>query len=104
MKAVGITGGRGSADDFFIEDDVPDPVANSDRILVRIHSFGLNRMDIMQREDRYPYPLLPESGKILGVEFSGIVEEKGPECMPLLVYLTTLTTSNGQTLLPRRNN
>ncbi|KKA23550.1 Quinone oxidoreductase [Rasamsonia emersonii CBS 393.64] len=34
----------------------------------------------MQREDRYPYPLLPESGNILGVEFSGVVEEKGPEC------------------------
>jgi NADPH:quinone reductase-like Zn-dependent oxidoreductase len=83
MKAVGIKGGRGSADDFFIEDDVPDPVANGNCILVRIHSFGLNRMDIMQREDRYPYPLLPESGKILGVEFSGIVEAKGAECMPL---------------------
>ncbi|KAL4898145.1 putative quinone oxidoreductase [Aspergillus ambiguus] len=79
MKAVGIKNGKGSADDFFIE-DVPDPVANGDHILVRIHSFGLNRMDIMQREDRYPYPLLPESGKILGVEFSGIVEAKGPDC------------------------
>lgn len=83
MKAIGIKGGKGSADDFFVEDDVPDPVANGNRILVRIHSFGLNRMDIMQREDRYPYPLLPESGKILGVEFSGIVEAKGAECMPL---------------------
>lgn len=80
MKAVGIKGGKGSADNFFIEDNIPDPVANGDRILVKIHSFGLNRMDIMQREDRYPYPLLPESGKILGVEFSGIIEAKGPDC------------------------
>lgn len=39
-----------------------------------------NRMDIMQREDRYPYPLLPESGKIMGVEFSGVVDAIGPQC------------------------
>ncbi|KAI0428710.1 hypothetical protein F5Y09DRAFT_332387 [Xylaria sp. FL1042] len=80
MRAIGIEGGRGDADKLFIEDDVPDPVANDDRVLVRIKAFGLNRMDIMQREDRYPYPLLPESGKILGVEFSGTVEATGPNC------------------------
>ncbi len=80
MRAVGIRGGKGSADDLFIEENVPEPVVSGDRILVRVYFFGLNRMDIMQREDRYPYPLLPESGKILGVEFSGIVEAKGPDC------------------------
>ena len=81
MKAVGIKGGKGNADAFFIEDNVPDPVAKAGYVVVGIKAFGLNRMDIMQREDRYPYPLLPESGKILGVEFSGIVLEKGPDCM-----------------------
>ena len=80
MKAVGIKNGRGNADAFFIDDNVPDPIASSGRILIAIKSFGLNRMDIMQREDKYPYPLLPESGKILGVEFSGLVEEVGPDC------------------------
>src|SRR5882724_11954883 len=80
MKAVGIKNGKGNADAFFIEDNVPDPVATAGRILVSIKAFGLNRMDIMQREDKYPYPLLPESGKILGVEFSGLVEEVGPDC------------------------
>ncbi|OBT68074.1 hypothetical protein VE03_01495 [Pseudogymnoascus sp. 23342-1-I1] len=80
MKAVGIKNGRGNADAFFIEDNVPDPIASAGRILVAIKAFGLNRMDIMQREDKYPYPLLPESGKILGVEFSGLVEEVGPNC------------------------
>lgn len=79
-KAVGIKNGRGKADAFFIDDNVPDPIASSGRILVTIKAFGLNRMDIMQREDKYPYPLLPESGKILGVEFSGLVEEVGPDC------------------------
>ncbi|KFY69255.1 hypothetical protein V496_00389 [Pseudogymnoascus sp. VKM F-4515 (FW-2607)] len=80
MKAIGIKNGRGNADAFFIEDNVPDPIASSGRILVAIKAFGLNRMDIMQREDKYPYPLLPESGKILGVEFSGLVEKVGPNC------------------------
>ena len=80
MKAVGIRGGKGSADHLFIEENVPDPVAVDDRVLVHIKAFGLNRMDLMQREDRYPYPLLPESGKILGVEFSGQVEAVGPKC------------------------
>ncbi|KAI3020845.1 Alcohol dehydrogenase GroES-like domain family protein [Aspergillus niger] len=80
MKAVGVRNGKGNADALFIEEGVPDPVPTGNRILVRIKAFGLNRMDIMQREDRYPYPLLPESGKIMGVEFSGIVEEKGPNC------------------------
>ncbi|KFY45748.1 hypothetical protein V494_00794 [Pseudogymnoascus sp. VKM F-4513 (FW-928)] len=80
MRAIGIKNGRGNADAFFIDDNVPDPIASSGRILVAIKAFGLNRMDIMQREDKYPYPLLPESGKILGVEFSGLVEEVGPNC------------------------
>ncbi|KAI0977634.1 hypothetical protein F4678DRAFT_413616 [Xylaria arbuscula] len=80
MRAIGIEGGKGDADKLFIQNDVPDPVAHDDRVIVRIKAFGLNRMDIMQREDRYPYPLLKESGKILGVEFSGIVEETGPKC------------------------
>lgn len=80
MRAVGIRGGKGDADALFIEDNVADPVAAGDRIVVRIKAFGLNRMDIMQREDRYPYKLLPESGTIMGVEFSGLVEELGPDC------------------------
>ncbi|KAI5920241.1 hypothetical protein F4810DRAFT_683978, partial [Camillea tinctor] len=80
MRAIGIKGGKGDADKLFIQDDIPDPVASDDRLVVRIKAFGLNRMDIMQREDRYPYPLLPESGKILGVEFSGTVEAVGPSC------------------------
>jgi NADPH:quinone reductase-like Zn-dependent oxidoreductase len=43
---------------------------------VKIHSFGLNRMDLMQREGRYNVP--PQAGPILGVEFSGHIEELGP--------------------------
>jgi NADPH:quinone reductase-like Zn-dependent oxidoreductase len=86
MRAVGVKGGRGNADALFIDANVPDPVVKPGHIIVNIKAFGLNRMDIMQREDRYPYPLLPESGTIMGVEFSGIVQERGPSCESPVVY------------------
>lgn len=34
-------------------------------------------MDLLQREGHYPLP--PQAGKILGVEFSGHIESLGPE-------------------------
>ncbi|OBZ71444.1 Quinone oxidoreductase PIG3 [Grifola frondosa] len=45
------------------------------QVLVKIKAFGLNRMDIMQREGRYALP--PGASPILGVEFSGHVAEVG---------------------------
>lgn len=82
MRAVRVRNGRGDADALYINDNEPDPVPGPGQLLVSIKAFGLNRMDIMQREDRYPYPLLPESGDIMGVEFSGTVKGSGPECEP----------------------
>lgn len=43
--------------------------------LVRVKAFGLNRMDIMQRQGMYPVP--PQAPATLGVEFSGVIEEAG---------------------------
>lgn len=43
--------------------------------LVGVKAFGLNRMDIMQRQGLYPVP--PQAPATLGVEFSGIIEEAG---------------------------
>lgn len=44
-----------------------------------MQNFGLNRMDIMQREGKYPLP--PQASKtIMGVEFSGIVTRLGEGC------------------------
>ena len=40
---------------------------------MKIKAFGLNRMDLGQREGKYPVP--PHASKILGVEFSGIIEQ-----------------------------
>lgn len=44
-------------------------------LLNQIKAFGLNRLDIWQREGEYPPP--PGASEILGVEFSGDIEEVG---------------------------
>lgn len=40
---------------------------------MKIKAFGLNRMDLLQREGKYPVP--PQAPPTLGVEFSGVIEE-----------------------------
>ena len=42
---------------------------------MKIKAFGLNRMDLIQREGHYPLP--PQAPLTLGVEFSGIIESLG---------------------------
>jgi len=54
---------------------VTKPIPASGQALVKIHAFGLNRMDLLQREGKYPVP--PQAGPILGVEFSGSIESFG---------------------------
>jgi NADPH:quinone reductase-like Zn-dependent oxidoreductase len=49
----------------------PRPSPSSTQALIKIHSFGLNRMDLTQREGKYDPP--PRASKALGVEFSGWV-------------------------------
>jgi NADPH:quinone reductase-like Zn-dependent oxidoreductase len=42
-------------------------------------TFGLNRMDLLQREGKYPLP--PQASKtIMGVEFAGVVTKIGNGC------------------------
>jgi NADPH:quinone reductase-like Zn-dependent oxidoreductase len=53
----------------------PRPSPSSFQALIKIHSFGLNRMDLTQREGKYDTP--PWAPKTLGVEFSGWVEGLG---------------------------
>lgn len=77
MRVVRVKNGSGDADALFINENEADPKPGSGEVQVNIKAFGLNRMDIMQREAKYPYPLLPESGDIMGVEFSGVVAEVG---------------------------
>lgn len=74
MRAVDIKGGSGDADALFIS-EVAKPEPQEGQLLVKVKAFGLNRMDLLQRNGNYPLP--PQAGKILGVEFSGTVEAVG---------------------------
>jgi NADPH:quinone reductase-like Zn-dependent oxidoreductase len=62
---------------LYINDQTPKPRATGSNAVVRIKAFGLNRMDIIQRNGKYP--LAPHISKTLGVEYSGVIEELGPE-------------------------
>lgn len=76
MKSVAIKDGKGPLENLYITDDTPRPTPKAGELLIKIHAFGINRMDLIQREGRYPVP--PSASPILGVEFSGVVEEVGP--------------------------
>jgi NADPH:quinone reductase-like Zn-dependent oxidoreductase len=87
MRAINVHEGR-QAEDLYIANNVPDPVATGDKILVRIKAFGINRMDIGQRQGKYAPAMIAQYGDILGVEFSGTVEEKGPDGKFFLLFST----------------
>ncbi|ROV98593.1 hypothetical protein VSDG_04270 [Cytospora chrysosperma] len=75
MKAVDIKGGKGGIDALFVNPETPKPTPAPHQALVKIKAFGLNRMDLIQREGHYPLP--PQAGPILGVEFSGTIASLG---------------------------
>lgn len=70
-----VRNGAGPAKSLFLNASTPKPVPKPGEILVRVRAFGINRMDILQREGRYPVPA--GASTILGVEFSGVVEALG---------------------------
>ncbi|EAA61446.1 hypothetical protein AN7194.2 [Aspergillus nidulans FGSC A4] len=74
MRAVAIKGGKGPADALYI-DNIPVPEYGPSQALVKVKAFGLNRMDLLQREGQYPVP--PQAPATLGVEFSGTIAELG---------------------------
>ncbi|KAI0770603.1 quinone oxidoreductase [Fomes fomentarius] len=74
MKAILIKDDKGPVDNLYLgETDKPFP--GPGKVLVKVKAFGLNRMDISQREGKYPPP--PGYSTILGVEFSGRVVQVG---------------------------
>jgi putative PIG3 family NAD(P)H quinone oxidoreductase len=70
-----IHGGAGPISALFINDKSPKPTPHASGALIKIKAFGLNRMDLLQREGHYPLP--PQAPKTLGVEFSGVIESFG---------------------------
>lgn len=76
MRAVDIKDGKGPISSLHIA-EVSRPSPRASEALVRVRAFGLNRMDLLQRQGMYPVP--PGASKILGVEFSGTIEELGAE-------------------------
>ncbi|KAF8851921.1 NAD(P)-binding protein [Acephala macrosclerotiorum] len=78
MRAVDIKNKTGPATSLFINSQTPKPTPSPGEAIVKIKAFGLNRMDLMQREGHYPVP--PQAPSTLGVEFSGIIESLGEEC------------------------
>lgn len=77
MRAVDIKNDKGPISALFINNDSPVPETAGTQALVKIKAFGLNRMDLLQREGQYPLP--PQAPKTLGVEFSGTIESFGAE-------------------------
>lgn len=69
-------GGKGPATSLFI-DKIAKPTPAANQAVVKIRAFGLNRMDLLQREGLYPVP--PQAPETMGVEFSGVVENLGAD-------------------------
>ncbi|KAI8069228.1 NADPH:quinone reductase-like protein [Gongronella butleri] len=75
MRAV-LVKQPGDASQLYIGEH-PTPVPSESEILVKVHSFCLNRMDILQRKGLYPPP--PGASPLIGVEVSGTVVSVGSQ-------------------------
>lgn len=77
MKAVLLheTGGP----EVLVLQDVPDPIAGAEQVLVRIEAAAVSSGETRMRAGAYPLPALP---LIFGAEAAGVVEQLGPEVDP----------------------
>lgn len=73
---VVVKDGKGPAKSMSIE-QILKPTPRTGQALVKIKAFGINRMDLLQREGFYPLP--PQAPETMGVEFSGTIEAFGPD-------------------------
>lgn len=75
MRAIAIENGKGPISALHMSTTTPVPTPTATQALVKIRAFGLNRMDLLQREGLYPVP--PSAPSTLGVEFSGEIVSFG---------------------------
>lgn len=55
----------------------PIPTPRSGEVLIKVHSAGINRADLLQRNGHYPPP--EDASPILGLEVAGRVQALGPD-------------------------
>lgn len=55
--------------------EVPDAVAGDGEVLIKVHTAGVNRADLLQAAGKYPPP--PGASEIIGLEVSGTVAALG---------------------------
>lgn len=69
------------------------PPAKADEVLVKVHAFGINRPDILQRQGLYPMPkgVTP----VPGLEVAGIVESVGSDVTKFKVGDKVCGLTNG---------
>jgi NADPH:quinone reductase len=70
-----ITHGEGGGPEVLRIAECPIPAIGPDEVLIRVHSAGVNRPDLLQRAGKYPPP--PGASPILGLEVAGQVEALG---------------------------
>jgi putative PIG3 family NAD(P)H quinone oxidoreductase len=87
MRAI-VTNGSGDVNVMHVA-DAPRPALAEGEVRIRVHTAGVNRADLLQREGHYPPP--PGASEILGMECAGEVIEsnvsvwkKGDRVMALL--------------------
>lgn len=91
MKAIGFTEPGGP--DVLQLTQLPIPEPRKDEVLIRVHSAGVNRPDLIQRAGRYPPP--PGASPLLGLEVSGTVVATGSEVEPALLDQQVCALCNG---------
>ncbi|MDQ2686239.1 MAG: NAD(P)H-quinone oxidoreductase [Armatimonadota bacterium] len=75
MKQIVVTTPGGP--DVLALQDGPLPQPGPGEVLIRVAAVGINRADLMQRQDKYPPP--PGASAILGLEVSGTIAACGPD-------------------------
>lgn len=77
MKAIVLNNFGGP--EVLVPQEIPQPVIDSQEILINIYATALNRADLLERQGLYPPPGKTPMYQIPGLECSGVVEQIGPK-------------------------